>query len=63
MDTEEQSVQRVHSQGETKSQCSRSRVYFNRFWKYCEAYGAIFAYYGSVIGGLGSAIAIPIINE
>lgn len=34
-----------------------------KFIKYCEAYGAIFGYYGAAIGGLLSCFIVVIFNE
>lgn len=59
----ETSVQISDPCGGVDERCSRCRIAVNRFWKYCEAYGAIFAYYGSALGGLGSALVIPVTNE
>lgn len=39
------------------------RVKIMKFIKYCEAYGAIFGYYGAAIGGLLSCFIVVIFNE
>ena len=59
----ETSVQILDSCGSVDKRCSRCRIATTRFWKYCEAYGAIFAYYGSALGGLGSAVSVTVTNE
>ena len=59
----ETSVQISDSCGNVDKRCSRCRIVTTRFWKYCEAYGAIFAYYGSALGGLGSAVSVTVTNE
>ena len=59
----ETSVQISDSCGSVDKRCSRCRIFTTRFWKYCEAYGAIFAYFGSALGGLGSALSVTITNE
>ena len=59
----ETSVQILDSCGSVDKRCSRCRIATTRFWKYCEAYGAIFAYYGSALGGLGSAVSVTVTND
>lgn len=39
------------------------RIMLVRFIKFCEAYGAILAYYGSAFGALFSCICVTVLNE
>lgn len=57
------SVQVPNTGGEVDQRCSWLRVAFTRFWKFCSAYGAIFAYYGSALGGLAASLVVTIVNE
>ena len=47
----------------TDQRCPWFRIACTRLWKFFSAYGAIFAYYGSAVGGLGSAIVVTLVNE
>ena len=57
------SVRMSNEKNETNQRCSRCRITCTRLWKFFSAYGAIFAYYGSALGGLGASLAVTVVNE
>ena len=61
--TMDSSVRMPDKENVTDQRCSWCRVICTRLWKFFSAYGAIFAYYGSALGGLGSSIIVTIVNE